>query len=85
MTNRTYKEAVLVNPADVPTKPVQWLWKDRFALGKLSALVRDCDVGKSFITLNIVALLPQGKILPGESGNSREPVGSIILSAEGQH
>ncbi|MHC4905015.1 MAG: AAA family ATPase, partial [Planctomycetota bacterium] len=54
----------------------------RFALGKLSALGGDCDLGKSFIVLNMAALLSQGLPMPGEYGNYREAAGSIILTAE---
>ncbi len=75
-------EPVLVCLADVEKKPVEWLWQDRFALGKLSALGGDCDLGKSFIVLNMAATLSQGLPLPGEYGYNREPAGSIILTAE---
>ncbi|RKY05872.1 MAG: hypothetical protein DRP56_08420, partial [Planctomycetota bacterium] len=76
------REPVLVCLADVESKPVNWLWQDRFALGKLSALAGDCDLGKSFIALNMAALLSKGLPMPGEYGNYREVAGSIILTAE---
>lgn len=81
-TKLSKREPVLISLADVEKKPVEWLWQDRFALGKLSALGGDCDLGKSFIALNIAATISRGLPLPGEYNPYREPAGSIILTAE---
>jgi len=73
--------------SDVEPVPVQWLWFPRFALGKVSLLVGNPGVGKSFASLDIVsristgALWPDGENLP--DGSNRAPQGSsLLLTAE---
>ncbi len=67
--------------SNIQTQPIQWLWPERFALGKLSMIVGDPDVGKSLLTLAIASVVSKGCEWPVD--NTRSPIGDvIILSAE---
>ena len=73
--------------SDVKSVPVQWLWYPRFALGKVSLLVGNPGVGKSFASLDMVSRISTGVLWPdGESlpeGSNRAPQGSsLLLTAE---
>jgi hypothetical protein len=73
---------VSVRLADVQPEPVRWLWHCRFPLGKLSVLAGIQGVGKSFLTLDMIARVTTGRPWPDDRDGSN-PVGSaIILSAE---
>ena len=73
--------------SDVEPVPVQWLWFPRFALGKVSLLVGNPGVGKSFASLDIVAristgaLWPDGDNLP-DGSNRAQKGSSLLLTAE---
>ena len=67
--------------ADVDPQPVTWIWPGRIAVGKLTVLVGDPGLGKSFITLDWAARASTGARWPdGEEG--RGPMASLLLSAE---
>ncbi|GAH72271.1 unnamed protein product, partial [marine sediment metagenome] len=73
--------------SDIEPVPVQWLWFNRFALGKLCLLVGNPGVGKSFASLDIAARISAGNYWPdGDNlpdGSNRAPQGSVlILTAE---
>ena len=40
---------VVCTAANVPVEAVQWLWKDHFAIGKISLVVGTANVGKSLL------------------------------------
>jgi len=73
--------------SDVEPVPVQWLWFPRFAQGKVSLLVGNPGVGKSFASLDIVsristgALWPDGDNLP-DGSNCAQKGSSLLLTAE---
>lgn len=71
------REAVTVNLADVVAEEVSWLWPSRFALGKISLLVGDPSVGKSFLTCALAATVSRGAPWPDGSGNA--PRGSVVM------
>jgi hypothetical protein len=64
----------------VRTKPVDWLWYRRLALGKLTILAGVGGIGKSGIYRDIVARLSRG--LPFPDGWQTEPGRSVILPGE---
>jgi hypothetical protein len=79
--------------ADIMPLPVEWLWKDRVAIGKLTLIAGEAGLGKSQIGIYIAAAVaPQPKsqdeksITTGGSWPCNEgcaPLGKIIiLSAE---
>jgi len=76
-----HASAVTVCLADVEPEPVRWLWPQRVALGKLTVLVGDPGLGKSFITLDLAARVSRGMAWP-DGAPGIEPGGVIILTAE---
>ena len=74
---------VLVQLADVEPEKIKWLWENRIPMGKLSLLVGDPNVGKSFLTLYIAARVTNG--LPWPDDPLKQPIlkgAVIILTAE---
>jgi hypothetical protein len=60
---------------------IQWLWPDRFAIGKLGLLVGLPDEGKGQVLAHIAARVTRGDEWPCDEG--RAPQGNVILlSAE---
>src|SRR4029077_19502798 len=60
---------------------IQWLWPDRFALGKLGLLAGLPDEGKGQILADMAARVTRGDEWPCDEG--RAPRGNVILlSAE---
>jgi hypothetical protein len=65
---------------EVQPKPIDWLWTARVPKGKLSLLVGDPGVGKSWIGLDVAARVSRGAEWP-DGGIA--PTGDVvILSAE---
>lgn len=73
---------VIVNMADVEPEAVHWLWPGRFALGKLTLLVGDPGLGKSMMTLDMVARLTKGRPWPDAPDVNNSVGGAVLLSAE---
>ena len=71
-------EAVVKCLADVEPQPVRWLWNGRIALGKLTLLVGDPGLGKSFLSMDIVARTTRGLPWPDDP-ESAPPVGDVLL------
>ena len=73
----------LVLLADVPARPVRWLWPGRLPLGKLTVLDGDPGLGKSALTLDIAARVSAGRPMPdGAPPDPAGPRGAVLLSAE---
>jgi hypothetical protein len=66
----------------VTARPVEWLWPSRIALGKLTLIVGDPGLGKSFITLDLASRVSKGMAFPDSPNSRREPGGVVLLSAE---
>jgi putative DNA primase/helicase len=67
--------------ADIVPKPVEWLWPDRIAIGKLTLIAGEAGLGKSQILSGIAASVTTGGLWPCGEGSA--PPGSVvILSAE---
>ena len=65
----------------IDTVEVEWLWRDRFAVGKLGLIAGYPEDGKSTMLLDIAARITRGDDWPDGSGNA--PKGAvIILSSE---
>ena len=75
-------EPVMVCMADVQPQPIQWLWQDRVALGKLTLIAGDPGLGKSMLTLDIAARTSRGGGWPDQPGERFGPGGVVLLSAE---
>lgn len=76
--------AVVRNLSDITQRPIEWLWPDRFALGKLSMVVGDPGLGKSLLTLDLAARVSTGSPWPdaAEPPTQAQPGGVILLSGE---
>jgi len=74
-------EPDVIRPADVKPQAVEWLWANRIAVGKLTLLVGDPGVGKSFLTLDMAARVSSGKPWP-DSGRRQKRGSVILLSAK---
>jgi hypothetical protein len=58
-------------------KKIQWLWPDRFALGKLGLLVGSPDEGKGQVFCDMAARVTRGSEWPCREGHA--PKGNVIL------
>lgn len=70
---------------DIQEVPLEWLWEGFIAKGKPHMLTGDPGLGKSQVTLDIAARLSTGTAFPSytlPSATKREPIGTVILSAE---
>jgi len=73
-------ELITTRLSDVEPEPVEWLWPERFAIGKLSIIVGDPDVGKSFLTLDMAARVSTGTPWP-DCLHVPNPPGDVILAS----
>jgi hypothetical protein len=71
----------LVRLSDVSERPIDWLWPNRLAAGKLSLLDGDPDRGKSLITLDWAARLTTGRAMP-DGYEPPEPCAVVLLGRE---
>jgi putative DNA primase/helicase len=73
---------ILVSLADVQSRPVEWLWPGRIALGKVTLIAGDPGLGKSFATLDMAARVSCGAPWPDAPGINTMAGGVVLLSAE---
>jgi hypothetical protein len=64
----------------VPQKPVDWLWQNRIARGKLTLIAGDPGIGKSQIATDVIARTTTGA--PWPDGGTAPRGSCIILSSE---
>lgn len=67
---------ILLKLSDVLAEAVTWLWPGRLPLGKLSMVVGDPGLGKSFLTLDIASRISRGGAFPD---GVPAPLGNVIL------
>ena len=67
--------------ANVEPKPVRWLWPGRMARGKLSLIAGNPGLGKSQLTIALVATVTTGGKWPVDCATC-EPGSMLMLSAE---
>ena len=66
---------------EVKPEKISWHWKNRIARGKITLIVGDPGLGKSFLTTDLAARTSTGAKWPDDSGNA--PQGSVaMLTAE---
>jgi AAA domain len=62
---------------DFEPQPIEWLWPNRVAAGKVTLIDGDPSQGKSLLTLDLVARLTAGRPLP--DGPAFGPPQSVVL------
>lgn len=67
--------------ADVTPAPIEWLWPNRIALGKVTLIAGDPGLGKSLLTLTLASHVSRGKPWPVDDATC--PCADVLLlSAE---
>jgi hypothetical protein len=72
---------MLLRLSSVTPRPIDWLWPNRLALGKLALCDGDPGLGKSLMTLDLSARLTTGRPFPDDAP-SPGPANAILLNAE---
>jgi hypothetical protein len=69
---------------DVPTLPVEWLWRGYLPAGAVTVFDGDPGRGKSTLAIDLAARVSNGWPMPPEPGGTRvcEPAGVLLLTAE---
>lgn len=73
--------ATLLNPADIPITPVEWVWPGYVPRGALTIIDGDPGDGKSVLTLDLAARWSTGALMPDGSPNPG-PMHVVLVSAE---
>jgi len=66
--------------ADVEPKPINWLWPEKIARGKVSMIAGDPGLGKSLITLALASAVSTGARWP--VGGGIAPLGSVVILSD---
>src|SRR5262249_61533539 len=69
--------AVLTRLSPVQAEPVDWLWPNRIARGKLALFVGDAGAGKTYLTHDVASRLTAGLGWP--DGAATPERGQVIL------
>lgn len=69
-------QPVLIPLSEVEPEEISWLWPDRIALGKLTLLIGDPGLGKSFATMDMTSRISKGLAWPD---GSQCPLGKVVL------
>lgn len=78
-------QPVVVRLSDVEPEEVFWLWEPYIPLGKLTFLEGDPGIGKTWLALQLAAIISRGDPFPGPDGvprERREPGNVVYLTAE---
>lgn len=78
------KRARLIRASEVQARAIQWLWADWIPFGMLTLLDGDPGLGKSTLTLDLVARVTRGDVMPngGPWCNGGKPANAIVLMLE---
>jgi hypothetical protein len=66
-----------ISAADIEPEPIEWFWPERIPYGAITLLVGDPGLGKSLLSLRLVAELSRGA-----NGVHGGPGSSLLLTAE---
>jgi len=66
--------------ADVQPKPINWLWPEKIARGKVTMISGDPGLGKSLLTVALASAVSTGAKWPVTGGNA--PCGSVIMLSD---
>jgi RecA-family ATPase len=70
--------AIVTPMSQIKRQDLKWLWQGRFALGKLTVIVGDPGLGKSFSTLDMASRVTTGRQWPDGAPACD---GAVILSS----
>lgn len=73
-------ELIFLKSSDIVSKPIDWLWKDKIAKGKVTLIAGDPGLGKSQTTIHIAGIVSTGGVFPGGSECKKGKV--LFFSAE---
>jgi hypothetical protein len=68
---------VMKRASDIQPERIQWLWQNRFALGKFSLIAGNPGLGKSQLTVHMAAQVTTGDRWP--NGEGAAPLGSVVI------
>lgn len=66
--------------ADVEPKPINWLWPQKIARGKVTMISGDPGLGKSLLTVALASAVSTGARWPVSGGNA--PSGSVVMLSD---
>lgn len=76
-------EVIITRLSSVEPRSLDWLWLGYIPAGMLTILDGDPGLGKSLLTLDLVARVTRGRAMPGQApGIATKPRGAVVLSAE---
>lgn len=73
-------ELIFLKSSDIVSKPIDWLWQDKIAKGKVTLIAGDPGLGKSQTTIHIAGVVSNGGTFPGGSECKKGKV--LFFSAE---
>jgi RecA-family ATPase len=74
--------AKIVAVSDIKPERVKWLWKNFIPMSRLSECIGDGGIGKSTMSLALIADITAGRPLPGFGSDLTEPASVLYLNAE---
>ena len=78
-----FGDLVVTRMSDVDPEDVRWLWGGRIPLGKLTILEGDPKGGKSTLTLDLMARVTTGGVMPDGSATDLDgPAHCVLMTAE---
>ena len=81
--NHSKAEIVVTRLSDVQPRKLEWLWQNHIPAGMTTILEGDPGLGKSTLTIDLIARVTRGWPMPGEPpGTVHEPRGAVLLSTE---
>jgi len=78
----TDEELGLICLDDIEVKEVRWLWPDRIPEGKITLMAGEGEIGKTFLTLDVIARLTTGRAHPDRPGEPTDACDCVFVTAE---
>ena len=73
---------IMRRASDIEPEEIDWLWPGRIPIGKVTVIAGDPGMGKSFVTIDLIARASAGWALPGTGSPYRRRVGVVLFNAE---
>jgi archaellum biogenesis ATPase FlaH len=71
------EENAITLVSEIEEEKLEWFWRPRIPLGKVTVIEGDPDRGKTLISTDLAARVTRGFPMPG--GSKKTPVGSVVL------